>query len=157
MARKSRVPKSRDLATNRAAGHNFFIERRIEAGIVLVGSEVKSIRNGQINLKESYCRIQNGEVFLHGAHVSPYEHARGDELDPVRTRKLLLHAREIRKLAKDTEGTGMTLVPTRMYLKAGRIKIEIGVARGKRAHDKRESMKNREAAREMDRARRERY
>ena len=126
--------------------------RSSEAGIVLLGPEVKSARAGKINLKESYARISNGEVFLIGAHFSPYSHARGEDVDPVRRRKLLLHAVEIRKLKRELEGTGMTLVPTKAYLKDGRVKIEIAVGRGKKLHDKRDTQRKRETERDMARA-----
>jgi SsrA-binding protein len=150
MAKSS--PKSRDLATNRAASHEYHLLERFEAGIVLVGAEVKSIREGRMQLKEAYARLERGEAFLVGAHVSPYRNAAHEDLDPVRTRKLLLHAREIRKLDKALQDSGTTLVPTRVYLKNGRIKIEIAVARGKRATDKRDSIKRREAQRDIERA-----
>ena len=154
MAKSEKGSASRNLATNRAAAHEYHLLRRVEAGIVLTGSEVKSIRDGRINLKEAYARIRAGEVFLAGAHVSPYPHARHEEIDPVRERKLLLHAGEIRKLGKEIRATGVTLVPTRVYIRNGRVKVEIAVARGKRSHDKRESKRRREAEREIDRARR---
>ena len=154
MAKKPKgIPGEELLASNRSAGHDYHLIRRIEAGIVLHGAEVKSIRQGRINLKESYASVRGGEVFLYQAHVSPYSHARNDELDPVRPRKLLLHAQEIRKLVKDTRTTGMTLVPTRVYLKKGRVKVEIAVAKGKRAYDKREATRTRDVEREMQRAR----
>lgn len=140
------------LASNRSAAHEYHLDKRIEAGIALLGPEVKSARAGKINLKESYARISNGEIFLIGAHFSPYGPARGEEIDPVRRRKLLLHAKEIRKLARELEGTGMTLVPTKAYLKNGRVKIEIAVGRGKKLHDKREAKRKRETEREMARA-----
>ncbi|MEE8412549.1 MAG: SsrA-binding protein SmpB [Acidobacteriota bacterium] len=140
------------LASNRSASHEYHLDKRIEAGIALLGPEVKSARAGKINLKESYARISNGEIFLIGAHFSPYGHARGEVIDPVRRRKLLLHAKEIRKLARELEGTGMTLVPTKAYLKNGRVKIEIAVGRGKKLHDKREAKRKRETEREMARA-----
>ncbi len=140
------------LASNRSASHDYQLDKRIEAGIVLLGPEVKSARAGKINLKESYARISNGEIFLIGAHFSPYGHARRDEIDPVRRRKLLLHAVEIRKLARELEGTGMTLVPTRAYLKNGRVKIEIAVGRGKKFYDKRDAKRKREIDREIARA-----
>jgi SsrA-binding protein len=152
MARK-RTKENPVLAANRKASHEFHLLQRFEAGIVLTGSEVKSARQGTVNLKEAYCRIsKSGEVFLHQAHISPYRYARGEEIDPTRTRKLLLHAREIRKLIKETQTSGMTLVPTRLYLKNGLIKLEIAVARGKKLHDKRESSRTREVEREMARA-----
>jgi SsrA-binding protein len=140
------------LASNRSASHQYHLEKRIEAGIVLLGPEVKSARAGKINLKEAYARISNGEVFLIGAHFSPYSHARRDDLDPVRRRKLLLHAVEIRKLTRELEGTGMTLVPTKAYLKNGRVKIEIAVGRGKKLHDKRDAKRKQESEREIERA-----
>jgi len=140
------------LASNRSASHVYHLDKRIEAGIVLLGPEVKSARAGKINLKEAYARISKGEVFLIGAHFSPYSHARGQDIDPIRRRKLLLHAGEIRKLSRELEGTGMTLVPTRAYLKNGRIKIEIAIGRGKKLHDKRDSSRKRETEREMARA-----
>jgi SsrA-binding protein len=141
------------LATNRAAAHEFHLLQRFEAGLVLTGPEVKSARAGRVNLKEAYAKIRQGEVFLLQAHFSPYTHARQEDADPVRPRKLLLHAREIRKLTKETQSTGVTLVPTRLYLKNGRIKIEIALAKGKRSYDKRESMRKREVEREIARAR----
>jgi len=148
--------KERDLANNRAALHEYHLLERFEAGIVLLGAEVKSIREGRMQLKEAYVRIEGGEAILHGAHVSPYRNAPHDPLDPVRPRKLLLHAREIRKLAKATAESGVTVVPTRAYLANGRVKIEVAIARGKRAADKREAIQEREARREMDRAARPR-
>ena len=140
------------LASNRSASHVYHLDKRIEAGIALLGPEVKSARAGKINLKESYARISGGEVFLIGAHFSPYSHSRGEEIDPIRRRKLLLHAGEIRKLKRELEGTGMTLVPTKAYLKNGRVKIEIAVGRGKKLHDKRDTRRKRETEREIARA-----
>lgn len=154
MARKKRKQPAGDLlATNRAAGHEYHLLKKFEAGLVLLGHEVKSARRGQVQLKEAYARIRNGEVWLYQAHFSPYTHARTSEADPVRPRKLLLHASEIRKLEKETTSGGVTLIPTRLYLKNGRIKIEIALARGKKLHDKRESSRKREIEREMARAR----
>jgi SsrA-binding protein len=141
------------LAMNRAASHEFHLMARFEAGLVLTGPEVKSAREGRVNLKEAYAKVKDGEAFLYNAHFSPYSHARVAETEPRRVRKLLLHAREIRKLAKETEASGVTLVPTRLYLKSGRIKIEIAVARGKRSYDKRDRARRREAEREMARER----
>ncbi len=154
MAKKGKKNKSDQpvLAMNRAASHEFHLLERFEAGIVLLGAEVKSARAGRVNLKEGYARIKNGEVVLYGTHFSPYTHSR-EEIDPVRPRKLLLHAREIRKLARELDAGGMTLVPTRLYLKKGRIKVEIAVAKGKKQYDKRESLKRREAQREIERSR----
>ena len=141
------------LARNRAASHDYFLLERLEAGIVLTGTEVKSAREGLVNLKEAYAQIENGEAFLHNAHISPYAQGNRENVDPVRTRKLLLHAREIRKLARETQAGGVTLVPIRLYLKEGRIKLELAVAKGKKAHDKREAKQKQEAEREMARAR----
>ncbi|HEX5044969.1 MAG TPA: SsrA-binding protein SmpB [Candidatus Polarisedimenticolaceae bacterium] len=141
------------LASNRAASHEFHLLDRFEAGLVLTGAEVKSCRAGKVNLKEAYAKVKDGEVFLHGAHLSPYLQAGRDAPDPVRVRKLLLHAREIRRLARETEQGGMTLVPLKLYLKDGRIKLEIALGKGKKAGDKREALKEKESAREMARAR----
>lgn len=141
------------LATNRSAQHEFHLQERFEAGIALTGTEVKSARQGGVNLKDAYARLQNGELFLHNAHISPYAQGNRENVDPVRTRKLLLTSRELRKLARATETTGLTIVPTRMYLKAGWIKVEVAVAKGKKLHDKRETTRLREIDREMARAR----
>ena len=150
-ARKKDAPKA--LATNRSAGHEYHPLQRFEAGIVLTGTEVKSARQGKVNLKDAYARVQDGEVFLHNAHISPYAQGNRENHEPRRTRKLLLHAREIRKLGRETITTGLTLVATRMYLKNGRIKVELALARGKKLHDKREASRRRDADREMARAR----
>jgi SsrA-binding protein len=144
--------KEPSLATNRSASFQYHLLLKMEAGMVLTGPEVKSARQGRVSLKEAYAKITNGELFLHNAHFSPYSHARRDDTDPRRVRKLLLNAREIRKLAKETETTGMTIVPTRMYLKNGKVKVEIALARGKRMYDKRESKKRKEIDREISRA-----
>jgi SsrA-binding protein len=141
------------LATNRAAAHEYHLLRKLEAGIVLVGTEVKSARQGKVNLKDAFARVQDGEVFLHNAHIGPYEQGNRENHEPRRRRKLLLHGREIDKLARETGTTGLTIVPTRVYLKDGRIKVEIAVARGKKLHDKREASRERETEREMARAR----
>ena len=151
-SKPKRAAGQRALATNRTASHEFHLLKRFEAGIVLTGAEVKSARLGRVNLKEAYARIQNGELFLINAHFSPYTHAPVDAFEPLRARKLLVHAAEIRRMAKETSSSGMTLVATRMYLKGGRVKIEIAVAQGKRLYDKRESSKQREMEREMRRA-----
>ncbi len=154
MTRKEKDPKARAaLATNRAASHEFHLLERYEAGIALTGPEVKSCRAGRVNLKDAYVRIHQGEAFLHNAHVSPYAQAARETTDPTRPRKLLLHAQQIRRLARDTNAESMTIVPTRMYLKDGRIKVEIAVAKGKRAYDKREAARRQESEREMRRAR----
>jgi len=141
------------LATNRAASHGYHLLDRFEAGVVLTGTEVKSIRAGRANLKEGYGKVAGGEVFLLGAHVSPYEPGSHENQDPLRPRKLLLHAKEIRKLAKETATTGVTIVPLKLYLKNGRIKLEIALAKGKKSFDKREAIATRDVEREMARAR----
>jgi SsrA-binding protein len=139
------------VITNRRARHDYAVLETYECGIVLVGSEVKSIRNARANLQDAYARVENGEVFLHGMHVSPYEFSRG-EVDPVRRRKLLLHHKEIAELARATEEKGVTLVPLRVYFKDGRCKVELAVARGRARYDKRQAIAARDAARETERA-----
>jgi len=141
------------LARNRAASHEFHLLDRFEAGIVLTGTEVKSIRAGRANLKDGYARVENGEVFLLNAHISPYEPGHRENVDSLRPRKLLLHAKEIRKIAKQTDATGITLVPLRLYLKSGRVKVELALAKGKKSFDKREAIAKRDVEREMARAR----
>lgn len=136
------------LVTNRSAFHEYHILDKYEAGIVLTGTEVKSIRASHIQLKESYVSIREGEAWLFNAHISHYSHGNRENHDPVRTRKLLLHRREIERLDEATTVKGMTLVVTRVYLKGGRIKFEIGVARGKKLYDKRETEMRRTMERE---------
>lgn len=151
-AKKKKVDRSSTLATNRKASHEYHLLEQQEAGIVLTGTEVKSARDGKVNLKEAYCRVRDGELFLLGAHISPYEQGNRENHDPLRPRKLLMHGREIAKLARETITGGLTLIPTRMYLKRGRIKVEIALAKGKKLHDKRESARTREMDREIARA-----
>ena len=127
------------LATNRAAFHNYHISTKYEAGAALVGTEVKSVLDGRIQLKESYVGVRDGEVWLFNAHISPYSHGNRNNHDPLRTRKLLLHRREIDKLEKSAQAEGMTLVITRVYIKSRKIKFEVGVAKGKKLYDKRET------------------
>ena len=136
---------------NRRARYDYFVLDTYEAGIMLAGAEVKSIRDGKSNLTDAYARVQNGEVWLHGMHISPYEYSRG-ELDPIRPRKLLLHHREIDAIARATADKGATIVPLRLYFKEGRVKIELAVAKGKRSYDKRHAIAERDANREADRA-----
>lgn len=152
VTRKKGDPEA-TLARNRAASHEYHLLDRWEAGLVLTGTEVKSIRAGQANLKEAYAKVQNGEVFLHGAHVSPYEQGNRENPDPRRVRKLLLRAQEIRKIDRLTISGGLTLVPLRLYLKNGRVKVEIALAKGKKAHDKRSALRSKDLDREMDRDR----
>ena len=136
---------------NRRARYDYLILQTYEAGIMLAGAEVKSIRDGKANLADAYGRVQNHEVWLHGMHISPYEYSRGD-LDPIRPRKLLLHHREIDDIERATAEKGVTIVPLRLYFKDGRVKVEIGTARGKRAYDKRHAIAERDAKREAQRA-----
>jgi SsrA-binding protein len=136
------------FAANRAAFHEYHISDRYEAGVALTGTEVKSVMGGRVQLKDSYVAVREGEAWLFNAHISPYSHGNRENHDPVRTRKLLLHRREIDKLDETSVKQGMTLVPTRVYLKNGRIKIEIGVARGKKLYDKRETEMRRTVERE---------
>jgi SsrA-binding protein len=139
------------VLTNRKARHDYTILDTWEAGIVLQGAEVKSLREHHVNLQDAYARVDEGEVWLHGMHVLPYRFSRG-EIDPVRRRKLLLHAREIDDLARRTQEKGLTLVPLRVYFKDGRAKIELGLARGRRNYDKRQALAARDAQREAERA-----
>jgi len=144
------------FAQNRKARHDFNIEETYEAGIQLTGPEVKSIREGRANLTESYARVRDGEIFLLGAHVSPYENARQREQLPTRERKLLLHGREIARLAGKSQEDGKTLIPLRLYEKNGNIKLEIGVASRKKQYDKRREIAKKTAQREIERAMKER-
>jgi SsrA-binding protein len=131
--------EGRDIVNNRAAFHEFHVLDRYEAGVMLVGTEVKSVMAGRIQLKDAYVSVKDGEVWLFNAHVSPYSHGNRENHEPLRTRKLLLHKREIEKLERETTVKGLTLVVTRIYWKNKRIKFEIGVAKGKKLYDKRES------------------
>jgi SsrA-binding protein len=144
------------VAQNKKANHDYFIEETYEAGMVLQGTEIKAIRAGRINLKDSYARIQNGEIFLLNAHVSPYEQGNRYNHDPLRQRKLLLHKKEIDKLLGETKEAGYALVPLKVYLKNGYAKILIGLGKGKKNYDKREDLKKKEAKRDIERAFRER-
>ncbi len=139
------------LAQNRKARHDYFIEDTYECGIALVGTEVKSIRQGQLNLKDSYAQVKNGELFLIGMHVSPYTQGNIYNHDPFRTRKLLAHKREIKKLGAAQQTEGMSLVPLSLYLRDGKVKVELAVAKGKKLYDKRHSIAERDAGREMQR------
>ena len=141
------------VATNRKAYHDYFIEEKFEAGIVLKGTEVKSLRDRRVNLQDSYADVKEGEVFLHHCHISPYSHGNMMNHDPIRTRKLLLHRKEINKLLGKTQQKGLTLIPLRIYFsERGQVKVELGLAKGKKQHDRRESIKAREAGREVERA-----
>lgn len=144
------------IAENRKARHDYHIEEVLEAGIVLQGTEVKSIRARRVNLKDSYARVDNNEVFLLNMHISPYEQGNRFNHEPLRTRKLLLNKSEIRRLIGLSKEKGMALVPLRLYFLRGRVKVELAVARGKKLYDKRQDMAERTAAREIERAFRER-
>lgn len=144
------------VAQNKKARHDFFIEETFEAGIVLQGTEIKSIRAGRVNLKDAFARIQKGEVFVYNMHISPYEQGNRYNHDPLRTRKLLLHRKQIDKLIGETKEAGYSIVPLKMYLKDGYAKLLIGLAKGKKKFDKREDLKKKEAKRDVERAFRER-
>lgn len=139
------------FAQNKKARHDYFIEKTYEAGLELKGTEVKSIRAGKANLKESYVTIKNGEVFVVGMHISPYKEGNIFNVDPVRTRKLLLNKREILKIGQEVQLKGMTLVPLSLYQKNGRVKMELAVCRGKKLYDKRESIKEKDIKRNLER------
>ena len=140
------------IVENRKAYHDYFIEDRFEAGVALSGTEVKSLRDGRINLKDSYVQVKDGEMWLIGVHISPYEHGNRFNLDPERNRKLLMHKREIIRLYSTTKQDGLTLVPTKCYFKDSKVKFEIGLARGKKDYDKRAVLAKKEANRDIDRA-----
>jgi SsrA-binding protein len=145
-------PEHNDIAVNRRARHDYDVEETFEAGLVLTGSEVKALRAGKANLKDSYGRIERDEVWLWNAHISPYGPASQFGHEPTRTRKLLLHRDEIQRLTGKVKERGLTLVPLRLYFKNGRAKVQIALARGKKLHDKRAAIREREVQREMDRA-----
>ena len=154
MAKKER----KLVANNKKAYHDYFIEETYEAGIVLTGTEIKSVRQGRVSIKESYAKIENSEMILYGMNISPYEQGNRYNAEPLRPRKLLLHKQEIRKLIGYTTIKGLTLVPLKMYInEEGRAKVEIAVARGKKNYDKREDIATRDAKRDMDRKMKERY
>jgi SsrA-binding protein len=147
----------RVLSANRRASHDYFLFERFEAGLVLSGTEVKAAREGKVQLKDSYVAVEGGEAWLHNVHISPYSHGNRENHDPTRTRKLLLHRQEIHKLIGKTHEKGLALIPLRFYLKKGKIKCEIALAKGKKLHDKRETERARAAdseAREAIRNRR---
>lgn len=139
------------VAQNKKARHDYFIEETYEAGIELSGTEVKSVRLGKVNLRDSYAYIKDSEVFISGMHISPYEQGNRYNLDPLRDRRLLLHRYEINKLVGYTQQKGLTLVPLHVYFKNGRVKVELAVARGKKLFDKRQDIADRDAKREIDR------
>jgi SsrA-binding protein len=141
------------IAVNKKARHDYFIEDEYEAGLVLTGTEVKSLRMGKANLKDSYARIKNGEVWVHQMHISPYPFAYYNNHDPLRVRKLLLHNWEIRKLYGKVNEKGHALIPLSLYFKSGKVKLSLALAKGKRKHDKREDIRRRDQKRELDRER----
>ena len=143
-------------AQNRKAFHDYFVEEKYEAGIELFGTEVKSIRAGTLNLKDAYCTVKDGELFVHGMHVSPYEKGNIFNREPMRTRRLLMHKREIRKLHALVQQDGYTLVPLSVYFRDARVKVEVGLCKGKKNYDKRAAAAQRDARREMDRTMKER-
>ncbi|HEU4962615.1 MAG TPA: SsrA-binding protein SmpB [Bacilli bacterium] len=150
------MAESKALVQNKKASHDYFIEETYEAGIVLTGTEIKSIRHGRANLKDSFCRVQNGEVFLLNMHISPFEQGNRHNVDPTRTRKLLMHKGQIMKLFGQVKEQGMALVPLKLYIKNGYCKVLIGLAKGKKNYDKRQDIAKKDAQREMQRALKER-
>jgi SsrA-binding protein len=163
VAQKSKTKRTeprggdRLIASNRKAYHDYFVDETLEAGLVLVGSEIKSIRAGKVNLRDSYVAIRDGEAWLIGTHIAGYAQASYQDHEPRRDRKLLLHRREILRLGQRVDQKGYTIVPLRMYLKNGRAKVEIGLARGKRQYDKRETIARRDADRAIERAIKDAY
>ena len=146
-------PRIKIIADNRKARFNYFIDDEYEAGLVLVGTEVKSLRQGRANLKDAYARIKNGEVFVYNMHIGPYPFAYYNNHDPQRPRKLLLHKREIKKLYAKANEKGHTLIPLKLYFKDGKVKLSLALARGKRKYDKRDAIKRRDEQRDLDRER----
>lgn len=140
------------IAQNRKAFHDYFVEEKLECGIALFGTEVKSIRQGKVNLKESWAQIRKGEIWVEGMHISPYEQGNIFNRDPLRSKKLLLHRKEIRKLDSMVMKQGFTLVPLELYFRDGRVKVQLGLCKGKKLHDKRDDMARRDSDREIQRA-----
>lgn len=156
MAKEKPKGDERNISENRKARHDYFIEESMEAGIVLQGTEVKSCRAGRVNLRDGYAQVESGELVLHNVHISPYEQGNRANHEPLRTRKLLMHKDEIRRLGSKVREKGYTLVPLRLYFKKGRVKVEVGLAQGKKSYDKRDDIAARDAEREMARAMRSR-
>ena len=146
----------KEIASNRKAFHEYFVLDRFEAGIELFGTEVKSVRAGQVNLKDSFCTVKNGELFARGLHISPYEHGNIFNKDPMRPKRLLMHKKEILKLQSRIMQDGVALIPLSLYFKDSRVKLELGLCKGKKLHDKRESAAERETKRDLDRVMKER-
>ena len=157
MANKQPTSDEKLVCVNRQARHNYFIDETYEAGLVLLGSEVKSLRDGKANLVDSYAQIRRGEAFLINAHISPYAGANQFNHEPTRTRKLLLHTREIERLTGKTKERCMTLIPLKLYFKDGRAKVELGLARGKKLYDKRDTLRRKVAEREVERSLKSRH
>ena len=153
----AKVKGTKQIAANRKAYHDYFVDDKYEAGISLVGTEVKSLRAGQVNLKDSYCTIKNGELFANGIHISPYEQGNIFNRDPRRTRKLLMHKREILKLFSLVSQKGYTLVPLSLYFKDSKVKVEVGLCRGKKLYDKRDAEAEKQASRDSERIRKTNY
>lgn len=147
--------KIKQITVNRKARHDYFVEETYECGIALAGTEVKSLRAGAVNLKDSYCSVDGGELFVNGMHISPYEQGNIFNRDPMRKRKLLMHRREILKLFGYVKRDGYSLIPLSLYFKGSRVKLELGLCRGKKLHDKRDDLARRDASREMERAMKE--
>jgi SsrA-binding protein len=143
------------IAENRKARFDYFIQDQIEAGMVLTGTEVKSLRQGKANLKDSYARVKNGEIFVHQLHISPYTFAYYDNHDPLRPRKLLMHKQEIKRLTSKLNERGFSLIPLRLYFREGRVKLLLALAKGKRKYDKRDTIRRRDEQRDLDRMRKE--
>ena len=152
MAKKPDAQKGKVITVNRSARHDYFVLETFEAGIELFGTEVKSLRAGTVNLKDSYCRVEDGELFVYGMHVSPYERGNIFNRDPLRPRKLLMHKREITRLLGQVTRDGCTLIPLSLYFSGSRVKVELGLCKGKKLYDKRESDAKRSAVREIERA-----
>ncbi|MDE6034786.1 MAG: SsrA-binding protein SmpB [Ruminococcus sp.] len=142
---------TKTIAENRKARHEYFVLETYEAGIELVGTEVKSIRNGSVNLKDSWCSVDNGELFIRGMHISPYEKGNIFNKDPLRVRRLLMHKKEINKLYGTLKQDGLSLIPLSLYFKDSRVKVQLGLCKGKKLYDKRQDSANRDAKREIDR------
>ncbi len=154
------MPKQKGVkpvAQNRKAWHDYFIEDKFEAGVELFGTEVKSIRAGNVNLKDSFCAVKDGELFAYGMHISPYEKGSIFNRDPMRPKRLLMHRREINKLQARVQQDGLTLIPLSLYLKDSLVKVELGLARGKKLYDKRDASAKRDAEREIDRTMKEKF
>jgi SsrA-binding protein len=149
---KQTKSKIKVLAANKSARHDYFIEETLEVGLVLTGTEIKSLRQGKVNLGESYARIEDGELFIYGMNIKPYDHGNIHNVDPLRPRKLLAHKKQIRNLLQETKREGLTIVPLKIYLnEKGRAKMEVALAKGKKLYDKRETIAQRDAERKMQR------